>query len=172
MIHSFEGMEPKVEGCAFIAWNAEVVGSVELDGETSVWYSASIRGDIDTIRIGWGSNIQDNAALHVDEGIPLTVGRDVTIGHGAVVHGCTIGDGTLIGMGAIVLNGARIGRESIVGAGALVTEGKEFPDRSLIVGSPAKAVRSVTEDEVSKIRRNAASYRDRARLHAKIGSAS
>jgi carbonic anhydrase/acetyltransferase-like protein (isoleucine patch superfamily) len=148
-----------------------VIGSVHLEEETSVWYSASIRGDIDTITIGWGSNVQDNAALHVDEGVPLVVGRDVTIGHGAIVHGCTVGDRCLIGMGAIILNGARIGRECIVGAGALITEGKEFPERSLIVGSPAKAVRSVTDDEVSKILKNAANYRERGRLHAKATAA-
>jgi carbonic anhydrase/acetyltransferase-like protein (isoleucine patch superfamily) len=127
----------------------------------------TIRGDIDAIRIGRGSNVQDNAALHVDEGIPLVVGRNVTIGHGAIVHGCTIGDTTLVGMGAIILNRSRIGRECIVGAGALVTENKVFPDRSLIVGSPAKVIRSVTEDEVSKILENAAHYRERGKLHAR-----
>jgi carbonic anhydrase/acetyltransferase-like protein (isoleucine patch superfamily) len=167
MIHSFEGQVPQVKESTFIAWNAEVVGSVELAEETTVWYSASIRGDIDTITIGWGSNVQDNAALHVEEGVPLVVGRNVTIGHGAIVHGCTVGDSTLIGMGAIILNGARIGNESIVGAGALVTEGKVFPDRALIVGSPAKAIRSVTDDEVAKILQNAANYRERGRLHAR-----
>lgn len=166
MVHSFEGRIPRTGGCAFIAWNAEVIGSVHLEEETSIWYSASIRGDIDTITIGWGSNVQDNAALHVDAGMPLVVGHDVTIGHGAIVHGCTVGDRCLIGMGAIILNGARIGRECIVGAGALITEGKEFPERSLIVGSPAKAVRSVTDDEVSKILKNAANYRERGHLHA------
>ena len=167
MVHSFEGRTPHVKDSAFIAWNAEVIGSVDLAAETSVWYSASIRGDIDTISIGWGSNVQDNAALHVDEGVPLAVGSDVTIGHGAIVHGCTIGDTTLIGMGAIILNGAIIGKECIVGAGALVTEGKQFPDRSLIVGAPAKVVRNITNDEIEKIRLNAEHYRTRGRLHAR-----
>ena len=148
-----------------MAWNAEVIGSVNLDEETTVWYSATIRGDIDSITIGWGSNVQDNAALHVDEGVPLVIGKNVTIGHGAIVHGCTVGDDTLIGMGAIILNRARIGKESIVGAGALVTEGKEFPPRSLILGAPARALREITEDEVVKIRENARHYRERGNLH-------
>lgn len=170
MIHSFEGKHPQTEAAAFVAWNAEVVGAVTLAEETSVWYSATLRGDIDSISIGRGSNVQDNAALHVDEGVPLVVGSNVTIGHGAIVHGCTVGDDTLIGMGAIVLNRARIGRQCIVGAGALVTEGKEFPDRSLIVGSPARAVREVTEDEVRKILENARHYRERGRLHRAMSS--
>lgn len=165
MIHSFEGKSPRTGQASFIAWNAEVIGDVELAEQSSVWYSASIRGDIDSITIGWGSNVQDNAALHVDEGVPLRVGRNVTIGHGAVVHGCTVGDDTLIGMGAIILNHARIGKGCVVGAGALVTEGKEFPDRSLIVGSPARAVRTIRDEEAEKVLENARHYRERARLH-------
>jgi len=165
VIHAFEGKEPKTEAAAFVAWNAEIVGAVTLAEETSVWYSATIRGDIDSITIGWGSNVQDNAALHVDEGAPLAIGKNVTIGHGAIVHGCTLGDDTLIGMGAIILNRARIGNQCIVGAGALVTEGKEFPNRSLIVGSPARVVREVTEEEVNRILENARHYRERGKLH-------
>jgi len=165
MIHSFDGKSPSVSGATFIAWNAEVIGDVELADETTVWYSATIRGDIDSIRIGRGTNIQDNAALHVDRGVPLSIGSGVTVGHGAIVHGCTVGDNTLIGMGAIILNRARIGAWSIVGAGALVTEGKEFPERSLIVGAPAKAVRQVTDEEIAKIEANARDYRERGRLH-------
>lgn len=165
MIHKFQGKTPDVGGASYIAWNAEVIGDVVLEEETSVWYSATIRGDIDSIRIGWGTNVQDNAALHVDEGVPLQVGRSVTIGHGAVVHGCTVGDGVLIGMGAILLNRSQIGDHSIVGAGALVTEGKQFPARSLIVGAPAKAVRQVTDEEIQRIEENARNYRERAKLH-------
>lgn len=172
MIHAFQGQIPQTESASFVAWNAEVIGSVFLDEETTIWYSATIRGDIDSISIGWGSNVQDNAALHVDEGIPLTIGKNVTVGHGAIVHGCTIGDDTLIGMGAIVLNRARIGRESIVGAGALVTEGKEFPPRSLIVGSPARVMREITDDELAKIRANAHHYRERGKLHRRATESS
>lgn len=167
MIHSYEDKRPQIDPSAFLAWNAEVVGDVELAAESSVWYSATIRGDIDGVKVGWGTNVQDNAALHVDEGVPLTIGRNVTIGHGAVVHGCTVGDDCLIGMGAIILNRARIGKGCIVGAGALVTEGKEFPDRSLIIGSPAKAVRSVSDEEAAKVLENARAYRERAKLHRK-----
>lgn len=172
MIHPFQDKVPETERAAFIAWNAEVIGAVELAEETSVWYSATIRGDVDSINIGWGTNVQDNAALHVDEGVPLLIGKNVTIGHGAIVHGCTIGDGTLVGMGAVILNRARVGNECIVGAGALVTEGKEFPDRSLIVGAPAKVIRQVTEEEVRQIRENASHYRERGRLHRESTSGS
>ncbi len=165
MIHKFQEKTPVVDGASYIAWNAEVIGDVVLEEETSIWYSATIRGDIDSIRIGWGTNVQDNAALHVDEGVPLRIGRSVTIGHGAIVHGCIVGDGVLIGMGAILLNRSQVGDHSIVGAGALVTEGKKFPARSLIVGAPARAVRQVTEEEIERIEENARNYRERAKLH-------
>ena len=160
MVHEFRGNLPAVGADSFIAWNAEVAGDVRLGLETSVWHGASIRGDLAPVRIGRGSNVQDNAVLHVDTGVPLTVGEDVTIGHGAVLHGCVIGDRCLIGMGAIVLNGAEIGEESIVGAGALVTAGKRFPPRSLIIGSPAAAVREVRDEEASKSLENARHYRE------------
>ena len=126
---------PQIHDTAFVADSADVIGRVHLAEDTSVWFGVVVRGDTDDIRIGRGSNIQDNSVLHTDEGIELVIGENVTVGHQCMLHGCTIGDGSLIGIGAIVLNGAKIGRGCIVGAGALVTEGKEFPDHSMILGS-------------------------------------
>ena len=142
----------------YFAPGANIAGSVILEDKVSVWFNAAIRGDNDLIHIGAETNIQDGAILHCDPGFPLTVGAGCTIGHKAMLHGCTIGDNSLIGMGAIVLNGARIGRNSLVGAGALVTEGKEFPDNSLIVGAPAKAVRVLDDASIAKLRVSAAHY--------------
>lgn len=159
-------MQKNQNNAIFQAANSAVSGDVELAQDSSVWYGVSIRGDLAAIRIGEGTNIQDNATVHVDTDTPTSIGRGVTVGHNAVIHGCTVGDDSLIGMGAIILNRAEIGRESIVGAGALVTEGKVFPPRSLIVGSPAKAVRGVSDEEVEKIRANAVRYIESARKHA------
>ncbi len=131
----------------WVAPNAVVIGDVELKQNASVWFGAVLRGDSETIVLGENSNVQDNSVLHADPGFPLVVGKDVTIGHMAMVHGATIGDGSLIGIGAIVLNGARIGRNCLIGAGALVTEGKEIPDDSLALGSPARVLRKITDAE-------------------------
>lgn len=150
----------------FIAPNAVVVGQVSLGRDTSVWYGTVIRGDMESISIGDGSNVQDNAVLHVDSGFPLSVGRLVTIGHGAIVHGCTVGDEVLVGMGSIILNGAEIGDRCIVGAGALVPPGKKYPERSLLVGNPARVVRTVTDEEIERIVENARHYQENARRHA------
>lgn len=158
MIHAIGDNEPDVSESAFVAWNAELSGRVSLGEGCSVWFGAVLRGDVNEIKLGDGSNVQDGAVLHVDGDSPCLVGKGVVIGHRAVVHGCVVEDGCLIGIGAIVLNQARIGAESIVGAGSLVTQGKSFPPRSLIMGSPAKAVRALSDDEVEKIRRNAAHY--------------
>lgn len=158
MVHDMGEKRPDVSKAAFIAWNAEVAGDVTLGEDASVWFSATLRGDLAGITVGRGSNIQDGATLHVDTGLPLVIGSEVTVGHNAVLHGCAVEDGCLIGMGAVVLSGARIGRESIVGAGALVTEGKVFPPRSLILGSPAKATRTVNDEGVAKIRENGRAY--------------
>ena len=158
MVHRIGNREPKVSRALFIAWNAEVAGDVTLAEETSVWFSATLRGDIEPIVVGRGSNVQDGAAVHTDYGQPCVVGERVTIGHKAVLHGCRVGDDCLIGMGAVVLNGAVIGKESIVGAGALVTEGKTFPPRSLILGSPAKAVRTLDDTAIEKVRGNGQDY--------------
>jgi carbonic anhydrase/acetyltransferase-like protein (isoleucine patch superfamily) len=145
-------------GHYFIAPGAHVIGRVVLGEDVSVWFNAVIRGDNEPIRIGARSNIQDGALLHSDEGFPLSVGSDCTIGHRAILHGATIGDGSLIGMGATILNGAVIGRSSLVGANTLVTEGNVFADRSLIVGAPAKAVRSLDDKAVAAILASAAHY--------------
>ena len=157
MVHRIGKKVPQVRA-AFVAWNAEVAGDVTLAEDTSVWFGAALRADIAAIRIGKGSNIQDNATCHVDYGLPLTVGERVTVGHNAVLHGCTVEDDCVIGMGAVILSGAVIGRESIVGAGALVTEGKTFPPRSVILGSPGKIARQVDDAGVAKIRENGQAY--------------
>jgi carbonic anhydrase/acetyltransferase-like protein (isoleucine patch superfamily) len=158
MIHRIGNKVPRTEAAAFIAWNAEVAGDVSLGRDAGVWFSATLRGDIAAISIGNETNIQDGCTLHVDAGLPLKIGSRVTVGHNAVLHGCTVGDDCLIGMGAVVLSGAVIGGESIVGAGALVTEGKSFPPRSLIVGSPAKAIRTIDDATLEKVGANAAEY--------------
>lgn len=142
----------------YIAPNATVIGSVILGNDSSVWFNAVIRGDNDVIALGARSNVQDGAVLHTDTGVRLDIGAGVTIGHKVVLHGCTIGDGSLIGINSVVLNNVRIGRFCLVGANALVTEGKEFPDRSLIIGAPAKAVRTLTDEELARIAENAENY--------------
>jgi carbonic anhydrase/acetyltransferase-like protein (isoleucine patch superfamily) len=156
---------PRLAERAWVAESATVVGRVSLAADASVWYGAVLRGDNEWIEIGARSNVQDGSVLHTDVGSPLTIGADVTIGHQVMLHGCTIGDNTLIGIQSIVMNGARIGRNSIVGAGALVTEGKEFPDNSLIVGSPAKAIRTLTDEQAAKLRMSAESYVANAARH-------
>jgi len=166
MVHRIGDKSPIIDSTAFIAWNAEVAGEVRLGEATSVWFSATLRGDLAAITVGAGSNVQDGATLHVDTGLPLTIGERVTIGHNAVLHGCTVGDDCLIGMGAVVLSGAVIGSGSIVGAGALVTEGKTFPPRSVILGSPAKPVRSVDDAGLDRIRENGRAYEALARRAA------
>lgn len=154
---------PRIAPGAYVAPGAAVIGRVYLGEESSVWFGAVVRGDLDEIHIEAGSNVQDNAVLHVDRGQPCRVGRDVTIGHGAIVHGCIIEDECLIGMGAVILSGARIGRGSLVGAGALVPEGREIPPGSLVMGVPARVIRSLTAAEQKAIRAAAARYRDNAR---------
>jgi carbonic anhydrase/acetyltransferase-like protein (isoleucine patch superfamily) len=163
MVHSFEGERPDIAKAAFVAWNAEVLGRVELGEGASVWYGAVLRGDLAAVRIGAGSNVQDGAVLHVDAGRDCVLGEQVTIGHGAIVHACTVGDRSLVGMGAVILDRAVIGEDSIVGAGALVTQGKSFPPRSMLLGSPAKVVRSLDDEEVAGLREHAAAYVELAR---------
>jgi len=163
MLHSFEGRVPRLHGTAFVAWNAEVEGDVELAEGSSVWYGAVLRADVAAIRIGRRTNVQDGAVLHVDAGQDCVLGDEVTVGHGAIVHACTIGDRCLVGMGAIVLDRAEIGEECIIGAGALVTQGKKFPPRSMILGSPAHAVRELRPEEVAGLREHARLYAGLAR---------
>jgi len=159
----------KVHPSAFIAAGAVVIGDVTLGADVSIWFNAVLRGDSESLRIGAGSNIQDGAVCHADPGLPLVIGEGVTIGHRAIAHGAHIGDCSLIGMGAIVMNGARIGAQSLVGAGALVTGGKDFPERSLILGAPGRVIRSVTEDEIAMMRRTASEYVEKARAFRASG---
>jgi len=149
----------------FIAPTAAVIGRVSLGRDVSIWFGAVLRGDGNTIEVGDGTNIQENAVVHVDSDAPARLGRNITVGHAAVVHGCTVGDGSLIGIGATILSHARIGRFCLVGAGALVTERKEFPDRSLIIGSPARLVRELTDDEVEMLKESAAHYAEFGRRY-------
>ena len=149
---------PQIPASAYVAAEATVIGRVRLGERSSVWPGAVLRGDDDTIDIGDDTNIQDGAVLHVDPGLPMKIGRDVTIGHQAMLHGCTIGDGALIGIGAVIYNRAIIGRYCIVGVGSIVTEGKSFPDRSLIVGVPARLIRELTDQDVEGLKRNVDAY--------------
>ena len=149
---------PRIDASAYITDTATVIGNVLIEANASIWFGATLRGDNELITIGENSNIQENTVVHTDVGYPLTVGKNVTVGHQAMLHGCTIGDGSLIGIQAVILNGAKIGKNSLVGAGALVTEGKEFPDNSLIIGSPAKAVRELTSEQITALKASAAHY--------------
>ena len=155
-------LAPQLHASVWIADNATVIGSVIMEADSSVWFGAVVRGDSDTIRIGRGTNIQDNCTLHADPGQPLTIGDNVSIGHQVMLHGCTVGDGTLVGIQSVVLNGARIGKNCIVGACSLVTEGKEFPDGSMIMGSPAKVVRALTPEQIADLQRMAHHYTQNA----------
>ncbi len=162
-VYSLDGVAPRIAASAWVAESAVVVGDVELAEDTSIWFGAVLRGDTDLMRIGRGSNIQDGSVLHADAGKPLTIGENVTVGHQVMLHGCTIGDGCLIGIGAVVLNGAKIGNGCLVGAGALVTENKEFPDGSMILGSPAKVVRQLTPEQIEGLRNGPRFYVENAR---------
>jgi len=157
---------PRIAPSAWVADSAQVIGKVELAEEASVWFGAVVRGDTDWLRIGRGTNIQDGSILHTDAGIELVLGEHVTVGHQVMLHGCTVGDGSLIGIQAVVLNGAKIGRHCLVGAGSLVTEGKEFPDGSLIMGSPARVVRQLTPEQIERLAWSAKHYAQNARRFA------
>lgn len=163
-VHALDGQAPEVapDGSVWIAPGAHVVGQVALAAEVSIWFGAVLRGDNEPMRIGAGTNIQDGCVLHSDYGFPLTVGEGCTVGHQAMLHGCTIGQNSLIGMGATVLNGAVIGRDCLIGARALVTEGKVIPDGALVMGQPGKVVRMLTQDEIEGLRASALHYRQNA----------
>jgi carbonic anhydrase/acetyltransferase-like protein (isoleucine patch superfamily) len=166
MLYTLGSRQVQLRGAHhFVAANATVIGSVVLEDESSVWFNTVIRGDNDLIHVGARSNVQDGSVLHTDAGIALTIGPEVSIGHQAMLHGCTIGEGSLIGIKALVLNHAVIGRECLIGANALVTEGKSIPDRSLVLGSPGKVVRSLSAEEVATLREIAAHYVERARRY-------
>ena len=161
-IYELDGVSPNVADTAWVADCAQVIGNVVLGAQASIWFGTVVRGDMACISIGAGSNIQDTSVLHADTDQPLVIGEHVTVGHQAVLHGCTVGDGSLIGIGAIVLNGAKIGKNCLVGAGSLVTEGKEFPDGAMIMGAPAKAVRQLTPLQLEGLRQSAQHYIDNA----------
>ncbi|MBN2874051.1 MAG: gamma carbonic anhydrase family protein [Spirochaetales bacterium] len=158
MIHAIGDLLPVVHASAFIAWNAEVAGDATIAEDASVWFGTVVRADISYVRIGKGSNLQDGVVVHVNKDTPCVVGSGVTVGHRVVLHGCVVGDDCLIGMGAILLNGSEIGSGSIVGAGSLVTQGKKFPPRSLIMGSPARLIREVSDEEYAHNLANAREY--------------
>ena len=162
-LFAFEDKRPVLASDAWVAPDASVIGDVRLDAGASVWFGAVIRGDNEPIHVGRASNVQDLAVLHTDPGFPLQIGEDVSIGHRAMLHGCVIGDGCLIGMGATIMNGAVIGEDCLVAANALITERKIFEPRSLIVGSPARVVRPLTDEETARLRQNAQLYLDKAR---------
>ena len=167
MISDLENKKVNNHGDNWVAPNAVVVGDVTLEKNTSVWFSASIRGDIEHIHLGEGSNVQDGSVLHTDKGYPLKIGKNVTIGHLVMVHGCDIGDNSLIGIGAVILNNAKIGKNCIIGAKALITEHKEIPDNSLVLGVPGKIIRKVTDEEVKLITENAKHYQDNWKKYLK-----
>lgn len=166
-IYELDGHTPHLGQNAYVADSAQVIGKVTLEENASVWFGTIIRGDSEHIKIGRNSNIQDASVLHADEGVPLTLGENVSVGHKVMLHGCTVGDGSLIGIGAVVLNHARIGKNCLVGAGALVTEGKEFPDGSMILGSPAKAVKQLTPEQIAGLQRIAKHYVENAERYRK-----
>ena len=162
-IYQLGAETPQVHATAWVADSAQVMGRVRMDEDASVWFGAVVRGDTEHIHIGKGSNVQDGSVLHADHGMPLTIGQNVTVGHQVMLHGCTIGDGSLIGIQAVVLNGAKIGKNCLVGAGSLVTEGKEFPDGSMIMGTPAKVVRELSPEQIEGLRQSARHYVENAR---------
>ena len=157
-LYALDDKAPQIAPSAWVADSAQVIGAVTLGEDASVWFGTVVRGDTESITIGAGSNVQDASVLHADFGQPLVIGERVTVGHKVMLHGCTIGDESLIGIGAVILNGAKIGKNSLVGAGALVTEGKEFPDGSMILGSPAKVVRQLSPEQLQGLCRSADHY--------------
>lgn len=164
MIYTFEDRQVSIHDTCFVADSADLIGSVVLEADASIWFNAVLRGDNDVITIGQGSNVQDGSVLHTDDGIPLTLGRGVTVGHKVMLHGCEIADHCLIGIGSIVLNRARIGKHCIIGANTLITEGKEIPERSLVIGAPGRVVRQVSDQEVALMLEGSAQhYIDKAR---------
>lgn len=166
MIYNYDGRRLQAEGMYFIAPSADVIGSVRLGNEASIWFGAVLRGDNDWIEIGAGSNVQDGSIIHVDPGVPVVVGREVTIGHGVLLHGCVIGDGALIGNRATVLDGARVGAGSLVGAGALITPNTAIPPGSVVYGTPGRVVRQVEPRDLEWMRKGNEAYRVKAREYA------
>jgi len=168
MFYILEDKKVKNLGENWIAPNASIIGDITLEKNTSIWFNTTLRGDIENIHVGEGSNIQDGSVLHTDPGYPLKIGKDVTIGHLVMLHGCNIADNSLIGIGAVILNGAQIGKNCIIGANALVTENKVIPNNSLVIGSPGKIIRQVTDEEVKMITKNAIHYQKNLKKYSKL----
>lgn len=162
-LYSLDGVAPEIAEDSWIAPDANIIGKIVVEEGASVWFGATLRGDNEEIRIGAGSNVQENTVMHTDMGFPLTVGKGCTIGHKALLHGCTIGDNSLIGMGAVILNGAKIGKNCLIGANALITEGKTIPDGSLVLGAPGKVVRELDEAAINGLKLSALSYQENMR---------
>jgi carbonic anhydrase/acetyltransferase-like protein (isoleucine patch superfamily) len=167
MFYDLENKKIKNSGENWVAPNASIIGNVTLEKNTSIWFNATLRGDIENIYVGEGSNIQDGSVLHTDPGYPLKIGRNVTIGHLVMLHGCTIEDNSLIGIGAIILNGAKVGKNCVIGANALVTENKVIPDNSLVIGSPGKIIRQVSVEEIESNTENAIHYQHNWKKYSK-----
>ena len=167
MIYELDGIAPIIDDTAWVADDANLIGKVTLAAKSSVWFGSTLRGDNEMLTLAEGSNIQENSVLHTDMGYPLTIGKNCTIGHKVMLHGCTIGDNTLIGMGAMVMNGALVGKNCLIGAGALITEGKVIPDGSLVMGAPGKIIRTLTDDAIEGLTRSALSYQKNAERYRK-----
>ena len=162
-LFSLGGISPQIHDDCWVAPDANVIGKIVLEAGSSIWFGATLRGDNEVIHVGAGTNVQENTVMHTDMGYPLTIGEGCTIGHKALLHGCTIGDNTLIGMGAVVLNGAKIGKNCLIGANALITENKEIPDGALVMGAPGKVVRTLDEAAIEGLRQSALSYQKNMR---------
>ena len=167
MIYDFEGKTPKLDPNSWVAPNAVVIGNVDLKKDSNIWFNVTLRGDVETITIGEGSNIQDGSVVHTDPGCPAVIGKNVTVGHLVMLHGCIIEDDCLIGIGSTILNKAKIGKNCIIGAKALITENKVIPDNSLVVGSPGKVIREVTEEEKKAVWENTKHYQDNWKKYSK-----
>ena len=167
MFYDLENKKVKNSGENWVAPNAVIIGDVTLEKNSSIWFNATLRGDIENIHIGEGSNIQDGSVLHTDPGYPLKIGKNVTIGHMVMLHGCEVGDNSLVGIGAVVLNNVKVGKNCIIGSKSLLTENKIIPDNSLVMGSPGKIIRNVTSEEVKKIHDNAVRYQQNWKKYSK-----
>ena len=167
MFYDFENKKPKNSSENWVAPNATIIGDVTLEKDSSIWFNAVLRGDLENIHVGEGSNVQDGSVLHTDPGCPLKIGKNVTVGHLVMLHGCTIGDESLIGIGVVILNNAKIGKNCIIGAKSLITENKEIPDNSLVMGSPGKVIREVTEEEKKSVLANTKRYQDNWKRYSK-----
>lgn len=158
MIMDFYGVKPKINENTYISESVDIIGRVEIEDNVNIWFGTRLRADMNKIVVGANTNIQENSVVHVDTNSPCIIGKNVTIGHGAIIHGCSISDNVLVGMGAIILNNAKIGKNTIIGAGSLITQGKSFPEGVLILGNPAKVVRELTDDEIKSIQKSADNY--------------